>query len=540
MVFPAEKPNKVLALLLPHVSTAKPKRIEYLQTIKSETNPTDIFVLSTNHFNSSQSKIVYDTSDWSESKNPAKGNTDFHPTTPDSVVSHDLVVNDHGIRNVMTELSDTFPDAKFVSYLIKNNTENDLLDGTLSDIGQYCQGETRNCLFVASVDLSHYSPSTIADLHDQFTLGALSTLDQTKIKKAETDSPEVLYMLTKWSKEHNLNSFNLFDHNNTGKINNDFETEVTSWMTGDYESLQQNALKSTTLMFAGDMMLDRLVNHEFANIGFEHIFDNFKDRVFWGTDASVANLEGPINDGPVKDDISINNLTFNFAPSSVKALSYINLDGFSLANNHTLNDSSSGLDRTRKILEDNGFFSFGSPNGIDNFSLKKIDSPEPVSLIGLNDLASFDETKLDELVKEQKAQGRFVVVFVHWGSEYQTKHNSIQEKLAHNLVDHGVDLIVGSHPHVVQDSEIYQGKLIVYSLGNFVFDQLFSSETQQGCLLDVEVLADKVRINFVPVISSNLKVQLSKGSQKQAVLDRIRPKGGYVNQEEDGTIILNR
>ena len=69
-----------------------------------------------------------------------------------------------------------------------------------------------------------------------------------------------------------------------------------------------------------------------------------------------------------------------------------------------------------------------------------------------------------------------------WGDEYQ-KHNSRQEKLAHEAIDSGADIIVGAHPHVAQDVEIYKDKPIMYSLGNFMFDQYFSQETMGGLVV---------------------------------------------------------
>jgi poly-gamma-glutamate synthesis protein (capsule biosynthesis protein) len=80
-----------------------------------------------------------------------------------------------------------------------------------------------------------------------------------------------------------------------------------------------------------------------------------------------------------------------------------------------------------------------------------------------------------------------LIVTFHWGEEYQSKSSLLQRELAHSVIDSGADLIVGSHPHVVQEIENYQGKLIFYSLGNFIFDQSFSKETQQGFALGVEL-----------------------------------------------------
>ena len=80
----------------------------------------------------------------------------------------------------------------------------------------------------------------------------------------------------------------------------------------------------------------------------------------------------------------------------------------------------------------------------------------------------------------------------HWGEEYKKIHNAYQEKLAHAVIDAGADLIIGHHPHVSEDVEQYKGKYIVYSLGNFVFDQNFSEDTRNGLVVKVTLEDDKV------------------------------------------------
>ncbi len=91
-----------------------------------------------------------------------------------------------------------------------------------------------------------------------------------------------------------------------------------------------------------------------------------------------------------------------------------------------------------------------------------------------------DADKMLETVRDLASSSDYVVVNIHWGIEYQSKHGQIQQDLAHKLVDAGADAIIGHHPHVVQGSEVYKGKPIFYSLGNFIFDQYFSVETQRG------------------------------------------------------------
>jgi len=107
-------------------------------------------------------------------------------------------------------------------------------------------------------------------------------------------------------------------------------------------------------------------------------------------------------------------------------------------------------------------------------------------------IASFD----DEILRGDVARAReiadTVVVSLHWGEEYETKHNAGQTRVARLLVDAGANIVIGHHPHVVQEIERYNGGLIAYSLGNFIFDQNFSEETGKGLVLLVTLSEGRV------------------------------------------------
>ena len=98
----------------------------------------------------------------------------------------------------------------------------------------------------------------------------------------------------------------------------------------------------------------------------------------------------------------------------------------------------------------------------------------------------FEEAPIAQMevdIKAAKVQADVVFVYYHWGTEYTHLANNDQRTVAHRAVDAGADLILGTHPHWVQGVEWYNGKLITYSLGNFVFDQEWSTETKQGTIL---------------------------------------------------------
>ena len=83
-----------------------------------------------------------------------------------------------------------------------------------------------------------------------------------------------------------------------------------------------------------------------------------------------------------------------------------------------------------------------------------------------------------------RAAGEIPIVYAHWGIEYATTSPEYVRELARSFIDAGAELVVGSHPHVVEESEIYKGNTIYYSLGNFIFDQYFSEDVRNGLLLE--------------------------------------------------------
>jgi len=103
-------------------------------------------------------------------------------------------------------------------------------------------------------------------------------------------------------------------------------------------------------------------------------------------------------------------------------------------------------------------------------------------------------------VKRARSMADVVIVYPHWGQEYVSKPNADQIRVAHALIDAGADMVIATHPHWVQGAEVYKGHLIAYSLGNFVFDQTWSVETQEGAALRLTFWGPRlVGATFVPV-----------------------------------------
>ena len=105
-------------------------------------------------------------------------------------------------------------------------------------------------------------------------------------------------------------------------------------------------------------------------------------------------------------------------------------------------------------------------------------------------ILSASNPRFDMIIQNAAKQVDYLIVSFHFGEEYQTTHNARQADLAHRAIDDGAKIIIGTHPHVMEDTEVYKNGYIAYSLGNFIFDQAFSTDTMQGMLLQLKLNKD--------------------------------------------------
>ena len=120
-----------------------------------------------------------------------------------------------------------------------------------------------------------------------------------------------------------------------------------------------------------------------------------------------------------------------------------------------------------------------------------------------------------------------MVVSPHFGVEYKHTPNNRQIELAHAFVDAGADIIVGTHPHVVQTFEIYNGVPIFYSLGNFIFDQYWSYDTQEELSLGIVMSEDFYKIYLFPILSQKSQPYLMNANQRKEFFEKLIKWGNY-------------
>jgi len=267
------------------------------------------------------------------------------------------------------------------------------------------------------------------------------------------------------------------------------------------------AEEGTVLLAAvGDIMLGRTVEEFADRYGVFYPFAPVA-RALAQADIGVGNLECAIAAGgePFPDKY----YTFRAHPALARGLGQSGLNVMSLANNHSLDFGIEGLQETMRHLEEQGIAHLGAGANAQEAARPLIREINGVTVAlvafvsyapgfaatdtspGVNFL--FDLQRLDEAVQEAREQADVVVVILHGGTEYARTSNAEQRAAAHSAIDAGADLVIGHHPHVLQDTEIYQDRLIVYSLGDFVFDIDNVDEARDGAVLWAWIDASGVR-----------------------------------------------
>jgi poly-gamma-glutamate synthesis protein (capsule biosynthesis protein) len=215
---------------------------------------------------------------------------------------------------------------------------------------------------------------------------------------------------------------------------------------------------------------------------------------------------------------------FSIKREYLAELKNIGFDVLSLANNHSFDYGMPALHFTRDACDVLGLVCGGTPSDIDAYTAKFIIAgSKKIAILFIEAVwKEPDMETLLPLLEEINADTDMQIVYIHWGTEYELVHNLFQENLAHTLIDRGVDVIIGHHPHVVQDVALYNGKPIFYSLGNFVFDQYFSRDVEEGLTVSMNI-GTSTTYSLVPVTSGASRSQPSMMDleQKTELLERV-------------------
>ncbi|MDD4993844.1 MAG: CapA family protein [Paludibacter sp.] len=279
---------------------------------------------------------------------------------------------------------------------------------------------------------------------------------------------------------------------------------------------------TVTLVFAGDIMGHSPQYHAAYNpitktYSYDICFQLVK-KYIESADIAAANLEVPIAGAPYSGFPG-----FSSPDALLDGLKYAGFDLLLTANNHTLDRNKAGMERTINQIEQRGFYHAGSY--IDNIQRDSL-YPLIIESKGLkiaflnctygtnkylptspNIVNYIDTTEIKNSIQQADKLGAdFKVMAIHWGNEYELREDTTQQRLAQFLVNHGINLIIGSHPHVVQDAEFLYAKdsipvPVFYSVGNFISNQR-KPNTNGGIVACVEIGSKSktiLRTSYLPV-----------------------------------------
>ncbi len=257
--------------------------------------------------------------------------------------------------------------------------------------------------------------------------------------------------------------------------------------------------RPVTIAITGDVMLARSVKQRILQTSDRFPFNDVADALN-GFDLTVGNLECVVSrlGSPQPKQY-----TFEADPQGFARLSAAGYSIMSVANNHSGDYGKAAFMDMLDHLPQHGITPLGGGANLTAAHqpvIRTIRSTtigflaycqiEPYSFAATNSSpghAWLDSARMTADIRSVRPQVDFLIVFTHWGIEYHPLESSEQEAMARVAIDAGADFVVGAHPHMIQPSSSYRGKPIVFSLGNFVFDEMWSEDVRRGNVLTLTV-----------------------------------------------------
>lgn len=276
-------------------------------------------------------------------------------------------------------------------------------------------------------------------------------------------------------------------------------SEVFYAIKPDFSKLDESKL--ITIISTGDVMMSRQVNViSEEKKDYLWMTANVKDLIS-SADITFINFENPIK----KDcPLTTSGMIFCAKDKNILALKELGVDVAGLGNNHALDQGSLGLTESEEILNNAEIKTVGVKNPMYIEAKGK-----KISFLAYTELSCNEKylgciknrEKIKNDIIEARKNADLVIPMFHWGVEYTTQITTLQKEVAKLAIDNGADLVLGNHPHWIQPIEVYKGKLILYSHGNFIFDQMWSQKTREGLVSKFYFYDNKlIYIDLIPIL----------------------------------------
>lgn len=303
------------------------------------------------------------------------------------------------------------------------------------------------------------------------------------------------------------------------------------------------------LVFAGDFYLSEYIQGQYDKKGINGVLSKELLKTFQDADLAMVNEEFPFSSKgtPMKDK----QFTFRVSPKYVSLFQDTGIDVVTLANNHVLDYGEQALLDSISTLRAESIQYVGAGSNINEASEykefkvhnKKIAIIGASRVIPVADwnatnskpglLTTYDPTTTINQIKKAKETNDYVIIYVHWGIERHEKPEEYQRALAKQYIDAGADVVIGSHPHVLQGIEYYNGKPIIYSLGNF----MFYNTIKQTALLQIDIDSkDQLSVSLIPCKAENAKTSELDRTQWKKFYEYITSISYGISINEDGVV----
>ena len=424
------------------------------------------------------------------------------------------------VKKVLSLIRETSPQKKSLPILLKDSADKDDLIALSKKLSKH------DNLIIISLSTFNDVP-----FHNEFKREVLNNFDPEGALQLDVSSSPSVYVLMNYLEDVGAKKMQIYEDDSGGSI--------LTFHGGE----SNESDRDLTILAFGDIMLGRYVRVLMDLYGADYIFENIRGtegQFFKGSDVVFGNLEGPIKGTGSKGGKS---LVFSFNEDIVGLLKKHGFNLVSIANNHAMDQGASGRESTVSALDNGGLPWCGHPSEVDSNSVyygNVLD--KKYAFVCFQDVTSkLDDASAVQMISNIRPNVDYLIVSVHWGYEYKHKADfRTQIEPGKAFIDAGADFVIGHHPHVVQNFEVYKGKVIFYSLGNFVFDQYWSNDTQEelaiGIVLDDEADYEdnlRTKVYLFPMKSEMSKSRLLNSAEYSKWIEKFISYGDYPENFKD-------
>ena len=332
------------------------------------------------------------------------------------------------------------------------------------------------------------------------------------------------------------------------------ETEIVTEVETETEVLP--VVNQVTITAVGDCTLGAMHQHGYAgsfhqyydSYGETYFFENFKE-VFENDDMTLINLECVLTDSTNRVD---KEFSLKGKPEYTGIMTSSSVEVCSLGNNHTRDYGEKSLTDTIEALDTAGI-AYAYNDIVSYYTTEDGIVVAVISARVTSSTMAHEKYLHDGVAEAKEKEADIIIAACHWGVEGDHYPTGFQRELAHELIDEGADLIIGHHPHVLQGLEVYNGKVICYSLGNFSFggnrnpsDKNTAAYQQTFTLVDGE-LQPTLEAKIIPSRLSghndknDFQPMIAQGDQAASIIEKMNQyssKYSNLRLDEEGVLVF--